>query len=276
MNDWFNCSHGHPAGVWRLALQSEQSIWRHVTASANRGEADHHANGLCWTNGWCSQVYSCRSNVYRSPRDLMKCVCWCSWTVSTALCVVNTATVIGSGSSTSPQRNTSTECWAEREKMRVCPGPIASLDPVSPSVPGTQSSSQWTWSMMSLLKNSSDWSEQTSSPHLLLVCNSVTCCLISQGVVYVLIGCGVWLTGWLMVVLKAWVVTSLTVRRSFRSGTDEGIFCAGGWTKPELTCWSLQLTMTLGSTTSCFRTKQTSTHLYWVCESYCEMSVCMF
>lgn len=155
MNDWFNCSHGHPAGVWRLALQSEQSIWRHLTASANRREADHHADGLCWTNGWCSQVYSCRSNVYC---DLMKCVCWRSWTVSTALCVANTVTVIGSGSSTSPQRNTSTEWWAEREKTRACPGPIASLDPVSPSVPGTPSSSQWTWSMMKgLLKNSSDW-----------------------------------------------------------------------------------------------------------------------
>ncbi len=51
----------------------------------------------------------------------------------------NTVTVIGNGSSTSTQRNTSRECSAERERTRVWPGPIASLDHVSPSVPGIKS-----------------------------------------------------------------------------------------------------------------------------------------
>lgn len=84
--------------------------------------------------------------------------------------------------------------------------------------------------------------------------------------IFVLIGGGVWLTGLMMVVLMAWVVTSLTARRSFRSGTNGGIFCAGRWTKPEPTSWFLQMTITLGFTTSCFRNKQRSSHLYCVWE----------
>lgn len=89
---------------------------------------------------------------------------------------------------------------------------------------------------------------------------------MSLAVIVVLIGCGVWLTGLMMVVLMAWVVTSLTARRSFRSGSNGGIFCAGRWTKPEPTCWFLQMTITLGFTTSCFSNKQTSAHLYCVWE----------
>ncbi len=36
-----------------------------------------------------------------------------------------------------------------------------------------------------------------------------------------------------MAVLMVRVVTSLTVRRSFRSGANGGISCAGSYTKPE-------------------------------------------